>query len=98
MAVDNKDYFVLDKSDMVHALGLIMPYGAYLIPLLKQVPVEHLNKVYEAHLQHAKEYNHMEDRVREAQSEAIILRRRLLSYERKSQPTSGRNKNSSKPR
>jgi hypothetical protein len=96
MAVDSKEYFVLDKADMVHALSLIMPYGAYLAPLLKQVPVEHLNKVYEANMQHAKEYNHMEDRMREAQNEAAILRRRLASYERKSQPTSGRHKNTSK--
>lgn len=98
MAVDNKDYFVLDKADMVHALSLIMPYGAYLVPMLKQMPVEHLNKIYEANLQHAKEYNHMEDRMREAQNETAILRRRLASYERKSQPTSRGNKNTSKAR
>lgn len=80
--MEEKDYFVVEKEDMIHALGLIMPYGTYLVPHLKKIPVEHLNKIYEANMQHAKEYNHMEDRVREAQTEAAILRRRLASFER----------------
>ena len=92
---ESKPYFVLDKADMVHALGLIMPYGAYLVPMLNKIPVEHLNKVYEANMQHAKEYNHMQDRVREAQTETEILKRRLASFERtsKHKSTSSRRKN-----
>ena len=96
---EKKDYFVLDKADMVHALGLIMPYGKYLEPMLSKIPVEHLNKVYEANMQHAKEYNHMQDRMREAQTETAILKRRLASFERthKHKSTSSGNKNSNKP-
>lgn len=98
MAAEQKDYFVLEKDDMVHALGLIMPYGKYLEPMLKKIPVEHLNKIYEANMQHAKEYNHMEDRMREAQTKATILERRVKSLERslKHKSTSGRHKNSTK--
>lgn len=89
-----KEYFVLEKADMVHALGLIMPYGAYLVPFLKKMPVEELNKVYEANMQQAREYNHMQDRVREAQTAEIILKRRLASFERtsKRKPTTSRDK------
>jgi len=97
---EQKDYFVLEKEDMVHALGLIMPYGAYLVPMLKKIPVDHLNKIYEANMQQAKEYNHMEDRMREAQQEAAILKRRLASFERTHKPrnASSRNKVPNKSR
>ena len=93
---EKKDYFVLDKADMVYSLGLLMPYGTYLKPMLKSIPIEHLSKVYEAYLQQAKEYNHMEDRMREAINEATILRRRLASFERthKRKSSTSRNKNS----
>ena len=85
---------------MIHALSLIMPYGAYLAPLLKKLPIEELNKIYAANMQHAIEYNHMEDRAREATNEMVILRRRLASFEReeknarKPQHRTSRHKNS----
>lgn len=92
MSKEQKDYFVIEKEDMIHALGLILPYGTYLTPYIKKMPIEHLNKFYDALMQQAKEYNHMEDRVREAQNERDILKRRLASFERthKRKSTSGR--------
>ena len=73
---------VIEKIDMVHALTLVMPYGMFFKDYLSKAPIEELQKVYSAYMDHAMQYNILEDRTRDAENEAMILRRRLASYER----------------
>lgn len=69
----------MTKQEVAHTMVILLSLDRVMIKDLMKLDESTLNKMYSGYLQNAKEYNHIEDTVREQEREIRQLKHALQS-------------------
>lgn len=74
-----KDKKNMTKQEVAHTMVILLSLDRVMIKDLMKLEESTLNKMYSGYLQNAKNYNHIEDKVREQEREIRQLKHALQS-------------------
>jgi len=74
-----KDKKNMTKQEVAHTMVILLSLDRVMIKDLMKLDESTLNKMYSGYLQNAKNYNHIEDKVREQEREIRQLKHALQS-------------------
>ena len=75
----HKDKLNMTKQEVAHTMVILLSLDRVMIKDLMKLDESTLNKMYSGYLQNAKNYNHIEDKVREQEREIRQLKHALQS-------------------